>query len=115
MPAGAGISGCPASCAVGSEYVDGIRFFSSTGASSWTFLFPFVDWFFVGTSHAKLDLEDLLDRYDADPRELKVSPLELLSDTEIDLEAIGGRADRGEEGLAEAVECALERKDFASF
>jgi len=74
-----------------------------------------MDWFFVGTSHAKLDLEDLLDKYDADPRELKVSPLELLSDTEIDLEAIGGRADRGEERLAEAVECALERNDFASF
>jgi hypothetical protein len=73
-----------------------------------------MDWFFVGTSHAKLDLEDLLDRYDADPRELKVSPLELLSDTEIDLEAIGGHADGGEEILVEAVEWALERKDFAS-
>lgn len=114
MPAGVAISGGPASCTVGSEWVDGIRFFSSTGASSWTFLFPLMDWFFVGTSHAKLDLEDLLDRYDEDPRELKVSPLELLSDTEIDLEAIGGHADRGEERLVEAVECALERKDFAS-
>ena len=93
MPAGIGISGCRTPCAVGSEWVDGIRFFSSTGASSCTFLFPLMGWLFVGTSHAKLDLEDLLDRYDADPRELKVSPLELLSDTEIDLDAIGRCAD----------------------
>ena len=57
------------------------------------FLFPLMGWLFVGTSHAKLDLEDLLDGYDADPRELKASPLQLLSDTEIDPEAIGGCED----------------------
>jgi hypothetical protein len=57
------------------------------------FFFPLMDWLFVGTSHARLDLEDVLDTYDAGPRELKVSPLELLSDTEIDREAIGGCAD----------------------
>jgi hypothetical protein len=57
------------------------------------FLFPLMGWLFVDMSHAKLDLEDLLDWYDADPRELKASPLELLSDTEIDPEAIGGCED----------------------
>jgi hypothetical protein len=76
---------------------------------------PLIDWFLVGTSHPKLDLEDLLDRYDPDPRELNVSPFELLSDTEIDLDARVGCADCGEGKPLKDIGCTVEGKAFASF
>jgi hypothetical protein len=59
-------------------------------------------------------LEDLLDRYDPDPRELKVSPLELRSDKEIDLEAMLGCADGGEGEPVEDIRCAVGETAFAS-
>jgi hypothetical protein len=50
----------------------------------------------VGTSQAKLDLEDFLDRYDTDPRELNASPFELRSEREIDCDALAVCAEWGD-------------------
>ena len=70
-----------------------------------------MDWFLVGTSQAKLDLEDLLEMYDPDPKELNVSPIEFLSDAETD---IGTIADCGEGKLVGEICCVVEGTALAS-
>lgn len=70
-----------------------------------------MDWFLVGTSQAKLDLEDLLETYDPDPKELNVSPIEFLSDVEMD---IGIIADCGEGKPVGEICCVVEGTALAS-
>lgn len=59
-------------------------------------------------------MEDLLDRYDADPRELNVSPVELRSEREIDCDAIMGCADRGDGKPVGDICCAVGETAFVS-